>query len=146
MRGTSRPSGQIDTPQWPSMEHTTLHASTCDHSKHRRLCNCPKASKKQPARYTCVDLCLVYINGTSKVSSPFRDATSTQNGQVTVNESMLLRSPQVTIIFSATNPSASVIPTAVVGHLQEGHHFQGRLVGETQAAGTKAKQRRPCAN
>ena len=73
-----------------SMANTTLHASTCDHSKHRILCIRPKASKKQPIRYTCVDVYLVNINGISRVSSPWRDDTSTQNRQGTVNESMLL--------------------------------------------------------
>ena len=43
-----------------------------------------------------------------------RDDTGTQNGQVTVNESMLLQSPQVRFIVSATKQSASAISTAVL--------------------------------
>ena len=31
----------------------------------------------------------------------------------------------------------------VVGHLREGHHFQGQLLGETQAAGPKANATSP---
>ena len=62
------------------------------------------------------------------MSSPFRDATSTQNGQVTVNKSMLLRGPQVTIISSANNPSASVISPAdllsVVSFLNRGRSMK----------------------